>query len=143
MNKQTAHGLQGQQVPHCKRAACSLLLGREGGYCNIIKCSKKKVQQKIDMLLVLQDMRLFRGVIQFNSKGQYLFYYKFDIEYQDISNRFRKKTFNISKNKSKGMCLMLIRDKFDEYCVRQRGCSLTHSARTPPAVQPGTTIWVE
>ena len=30
-----------------------------------------------------------------------------------------------------------------EYRVRQRGCSLTHSARTPPAVHPGITIWVE
>ena len=28
-----------------------------------------------------------------------------------------------------------------EYRVRQRGCSLTHSARTPPAVHPGMTIW--
>ena len=30
-----------------------------------------------------------------------------------------------------------------EYRVRQRGCSLTHSARTPPAVHPGITIWVD
>ena len=29
------------------------------------------------------------------------------------------------------------------YRVRQRGCSLTHSARTPPAVHPGITIWVD
>ena len=29
----------------------------------------------------------------------------------------------------------------DKYRVRQRGCSLTHSARTPPAVHPGITIW--
>ena len=31
----------------------------------------------------------------------------------------------------------------NEYRVRQRGCSLTHSARTPPAVNPGITIWVD
>ena len=30
-----------------------------------------------------------------------------------------------------------------EYRVRQRGCSLTHSARTPPAVHPGIMIWVD
>ena len=30
-----------------------------------------------------------------------------------------------------------------KYRVRQRGCSLTHSARTPPAVNQGITIWVE
>ena len=30
-----------------------------------------------------------------------------------------------------------------EYRVRQRGCSLTHSARTPPAVHQGITIWVD
>ena len=31
----------------------------------------------------------------------------------------------------------------DKYRVRQRGCSLTHSARTPPAVHQGITIWVD
>ena len=30
-----------------------------------------------------------------------------------------------------------------KYRVRQRGCSLTHSARTPLAVHPGITIWVD
>ena len=30
-----------------------------------------------------------------------------------------------------------------QYRVRQRGCSLTHSARTPPAVHQGITIWVD
>ena len=30
-----------------------------------------------------------------------------------------------------------------KYRFRQRGCSLTHSARTPPAVHPGITIWVD
>ena len=30
-----------------------------------------------------------------------------------------------------------------KYRVRQRGCSLTHSARTPPAVHPGITILVD
>ena len=30
-----------------------------------------------------------------------------------------------------------------KYRVRQRGCSLTHSARTPPAVHPGITNWVD
>ena len=30
-----------------------------------------------------------------------------------------------------------------KYRVRQRGCSLTHSARTPPAVHPGIMIWVD
>ena len=30
-----------------------------------------------------------------------------------------------------------------KYRVRQRGCSLTHSARTPPAVHQGITIWVD
>ena len=30
-----------------------------------------------------------------------------------------------------------------KYCVRKRGCSLTHSARTPPAVHQGITIWVD
>ena len=30
-----------------------------------------------------------------------------------------------------------------QYRVRQRGCSLTHSARTPPAVHPGIMIWVD
>ena len=29
----------------------------------------------------------------------------------------------------------------NKYCVRQR--ALTHSARTPPAVHPGITIWVD
>ena len=29
-----------------------------------------------------------------------------------------------------------------QYRVRQRGCSLTHSERTPPAVHPWITIWV-
>ena len=29
------------------------------------------------------------------------------------------------------------------YRVRQRVCSLTHSAFTPPAVNPGITIWVD
>ena len=39
---------------------------------------------------------------------------------------------------------MLIGLKYIErYRVRQRGCSLTHSARTPPAVHPGITIWVD
>ena len=33
-------------------------------------------------------------------------------------------------------------DKTIEYRVRQSGCSLTHIARTPPAVHPGTTILV-
>ena len=28
-----------------------------------------------------------------------------------------------------------------QYPVRQRGCSLTHSTRTPPADHPGMTIW--
>ena len=31
----------------------------------------------------------------------------------------------------------------EEYRVRQRGCSLTNSARTPPADHPGITIWVD
>ena len=31
----------------------------------------------------------------------------------------------------------------EEYRVRQRGCSLTHSARNPPAGHPGITIWVD
>merc|ERR1719483_1339463 len=31
----------------------------------------------------------------------------------------------------------------NKYRVRQRGCSLTHSARTPPAVHQGITIWVD
>ena len=30
-----------------------------------------------------------------------------------------------------------------KYRVRQRGCSLTHNARTPPAVHQGITIWVD
>ena len=30
-----------------------------------------------------------------------------------------------------------------KYRIRQRGCSLTHSARTPPAVHQGITIWVD
>ena len=30
-----------------------------------------------------------------------------------------------------------------KYRVRQRGCSLTHIARTKPAVHPGITIWVD
>ena len=30
-----------------------------------------------------------------------------------------------------------------KYRVRQRGYSLTNSARTPPAVHPGITIWVD
>ena len=30
-----------------------------------------------------------------------------------------------------------------KYRVRQRGCSLTHSARTTPAVHPRITIWVD
>ena len=30
-----------------------------------------------------------------------------------------------------------------KYRVRQRGCSLTHSAHTPPAVHQGITIWVD
>ena len=34
-------------------------------------------------------------------------------------------------------------DISDKYRVRQRGCSLTHSARTPPAVHQGITIWVD
>ena len=29
------------------------------------------------------------------------------------------------------------------YRVRQRGYSLTHTARTPPAVHQGITIWVD
>ena len=33
--------------------------------------------------------------------------------------------------------------KKEEYRVRQRGCSLTHSARTPPAVHRGITIGVD
>ena len=32
---------------------------------------------------------------------------------------------------------------FVNYRVHQRGCSLTHSARTPPAVHQGITIWVD
>ena len=28
-------------------------------------------------------------------------------------------------------------------CVHQGGCSLSHSARTPPAVHQGMTIWVD
>ena len=36
-----------------------------------------------------------------------------------------------------------LREKMSEYRVRQRGCSLTHSARTPPAVHQGITIWVD
>ena len=31
-------------------------------------------------------------------------------------------------------------DNTAKYRVRQRGCSLTHSARTPPAVHPGIMI---
>ena len=34
-------------------------------------------------------------------------------------------------------------EKEEEYRVRQRGCSLTHNARTPPAVHPGIMIWVD
>ena len=30
-----------------------------------------------------------------------------------------------------------------EYGVCQRGCSLTYSARTPPVIHPGITIWVD
>ena len=30
-----------------------------------------------------------------------------------------------------------------EICVRRGGSPLTHSARTPPAVHPGITIWVD
>ena len=33
--------------------------------------------------------------------------------------------------------------KNNKYRVRQKGCSLTHSARTPPAVHHGITIWVD
>ena len=40
----------------------------------------------------------------------------------------------------KGSCATVFKAK---YRVRQRGCSLTHSARTPPAVHQGITIWVD
>ena len=33
--------------------------------------------------------------------------------------------------------------KNNKYRVRQKGCSLTHSAPTPPAVHQGITIWVD
>ena len=39
--------------------------------------------------------------------------------------------------------MMRLSDNMSKYRVRQRGCSLTHSARTPPAVHPGITIWVD
>ena len=32
-------------------------------------------------------------------------------------------------------------DNNKKYRVRQRGCSLTHSAHTPPAVHQGMMIW--
>ena len=35
------------------------------------------------------------------------------------------------------------KEEEEEYRVRQRGCSLTHSARTPSAVHQGITIWVD
>ena len=35
------------------------------------------------------------------------------------------------------------RTHYCQYRVRQRGCSLTHSAHTPPAVHQGITIWVD
>ena len=44
------------------------------------------------------------------------------------------------------MCMCLIEYKknyLHQYRVRQRGCSLTHSARTQPAVHPGIKIWVD
>ena len=34
-------------------------------------------------------------------------------------------------------------NKNKKYRVRQRGCSLTHSTRTPPAFHPGITIWID
>ena len=34
-------------------------------------------------------------------------------------------------------------DNVCKYRIRQRGCSLTHSARTPPDVHQGITIWVD
>ena len=37
------------------------------------------------------------------------------------------------------MCLFQY-PEYGKYRVRPRGCSLTHSARTPPAVHPGMTI---
>ena len=40
-------------------------------------------------------------------------------------------------------CLTILIQLVTEYRVRQRGCSLTHSARTPSAVHPGITIWVD
>ena len=55
-----------------------------------------------------------------------------------------KKCDNLPKGhylvKSKQMCIHVLICK---YRVRQRGCSLTHSARTPPAVHPRITIWVD
>ena len=30
-----------------------------------------------------------------------------------------------------------------KYACAEGGCSLTHSARNPPAVHPGITIWVD
>ena len=39
------------------------------------------------------------------------------------------------------MKLFNVNDK--EYHVRQRGCSFTHSARNPPAVNPGIKIWLK
>ena len=38
--------------------------------------------------------------------------------------------------------LIMLRQEV-KYQVRQRGCSLTHSARTPPSVHQGITIWVD
>ena len=43
--------------------------------------------------------------------------------------------------KKKGLAIAL--NSMLRYHLRQRWCSLTHSARTPPAVHPGITIWVD
>ena len=46
-------------------------------------------------------------------------------------------------NQNKGLTIQTGIIPIGEYRVRQRGCSLTHSARTPPAVHPGIMNWVD
>ena len=52
-----------------------------------------------------------------------------------VVKRIQTRFVKSSKFHEDGKCM--------KYRVRQRGCSLTHSARTPPAVHQGITIWVD
>ena len=63
--------------------------------------------------------------------------------YLFVKDKFHNSWFKNSSRLIKFIDRSIKSSYWIKYRVRQRGCSLTHSARIPSAVHQGITIWVD